>query len=260
VLPKQVTDLTDSFVKVFDSERPQERQFKRAHDKTAAFILQKGLGGWCGFALGPFAQEANSYLQQRANFVRDKLQQSVDSTQIEFYPELNADLKSCFMAHLNPSVKAAETYFEMLRQSANASPTFTERARTGFENIVLRINAELDLFAAEYGAKRKNDLTAKQTINIGTMHGPVGKFANCQVNVYDYSSVNQLLIDHQIPKHDRRELEDIVDEMKDAPPEKKTPLLARAEAWVVKHKELLGVGVEAVGRVIGAAGQHPPKP
>jgi hypothetical protein len=74
--------------------------------------------------------------------------------------------------------------------------------------------------------------------------------------VYDYSSVQQLLIDHQISKADRRELEDILDELKEAPSEKKRSLLARAEAWFVKHKEGLGAGAEAVGRAIGAAMKH----
>jgi hypothetical protein len=51
-----------------------------------------------------------------------------------------------------------------------------------------------------------------------------------------------------------------MDELKDAPPEQKKSLVARAEAWIVKHKELLGAGAEAVWRAVGAAIQHSQKP
>jgi hypothetical protein len=83
--------------------------------------------------------------------------------------------------------------------------------------------------------------------------GVAGNVHGSQVTVYDYSSINQLLVDHQIPRKDRRELEDIMDELKDAPPENKKSMLQRGEEWIVKHKELLGTGAETVGRAIGAA-------
>ena len=101
---------------------------------------------------------------------------------------------------------------------------------------------------------------ASNIYHIGTVHGAVGNLSNSpttvnntHVTLYDYSSIQQLLIDHKIPKQDRRELEDIMDELKEASPDKKPTLLARAEKWIVKHKELLGVGAEVVGKAIGAA-------
>ena len=47
-----------------------------------------------------------------------------------------------------------------------------------------------------------------------------------------------------------------MDELKDASPEKKPSLIKRGEDWIVKHKELLGVAGEAVGKAIGAAMKH----
>jgi hypothetical protein len=98
------------------------------------------------------------------------------------------------------------------------------------------------------------------TFNIGTVHGAVGNLShspttinNTNVTLYEYNSIQQLLVDHKIPKQDRRELEDIMDELKEASPEEKHSILARAEKWIVKHKELLGVGAEVVGKAVGAA-------
>lgn len=89
--------------------------------------------------------------------------------------------------------------------------------------------------------------------NIENFTGVLGDVQNSQVTLYDYGTVNQLLIDHQIPKQDRRELEDIIDDLKEAPSEKKPSLLKRGEDWIVKHKELLGTAAEVVGKVIGSA-------
>lgn len=92
-----------------------------------------------------------------------------------------------------------------------------------------------------------------QVFNIQKFTGVLGNVTNSQVTLYDYSSVNQLLIDHNIPKQERRELEDIIDELKIAPPEMKPSLIKRGEQWILKHKELLGAAAEAVGKTIGAA-------
>ena len=107
----------------------------------------------------------------------------------------------------------------------------------------------------DFDEKEKQSAT-NQVFNIQKFTGILGNVQNSQVALYDYSSVQQLLVDHKIPKQDRRELEDIMDELKDASPEKKPSLIKRGEDWIVKHKELLGVAGEAVGKAIGAAMKH----
>jgi len=103
---------------------------------------------------------------------------------------------------------------------------------------------------------KEKQSASHQVFNIQKFTGVLGNVTNSQVNLYDYSTVNQLLIDRNIPKQDRRELEDIMDELKEAPPEKKPSLLKRGEDWIVKHKELLEAAGEAVGKAIGAATKH----
>jgi hypothetical protein len=88
------------------------------------------------------------------------------------------------------------------------------------------------------------------------MKGVLGNVTNSNVTLYDYNSVHQLLVDHGIPTDARHEFEDILDKLKTATPEKKPSLMARAEKWLVKHKEALGVGAEIVGKVIKGAGGH----
>jgi hypothetical protein len=103
-----------------------------------------------------------------------------------------------------------------------------------------------------FDEKEKQSAT-NQVFNIQKFTGVLGNVQNSHVTLYDYSSVHQLLIDQNVPKQDRRELEDIMDELKVVPPEKKQSLIARGEKWILEHKDLLGAGVEAVGKAIGAA-------
>jgi len=113
-----------------------------------------------------------------------------------------------------------------------------------------KIYAEVDLFCAAYSGQKRQS-AANQVFNVGTVHGAVGNISNSQVAVYDYSSVKKLLIDHNIPKQDRRELEDIMDELKEAAPEKKPSLLQRGEELIVRHKDTLGAAAEIIRKAIG---------
>src|ERR1019366_6532053 len=45
--------------------------------------------------------------------------------------------------------------------------------------------------------EKEKQSAASQVFNIGTVHGTVGNITNSQVTLYDYSSVQQLLIDHR---------------------------------------------------------------
>jgi hypothetical protein len=108
--------------------------------------------------------------------------------------------------------------------------------------------------------EKEKKSAANQVFNIGTVHGTVGNITHSQVSVYDYSSVHQLLIDHNIPKEGRHELEDIMDDLKTATPEIKHSLTKRGEDWIVKHKELLGARAEIVGKAIKAGMPTPPNP
>ena len=89
--------------------------------------------------------------------------------------------------------------------------------------------------------------------NIGTVHGAVGNVSNSPVTFYDNKTINQLVVEKNIPKPDRRELEDILDELKTAEPAKKKSLAARAEELIVKHREALGATAEIIVKSIKAS-------
>jgi hypothetical protein len=89
--------------------------------------------------------------------------------------------------------------------------------------------------------------------NIGTVHGAVGNVSHSPVTFYDNKTINQLFVEKSIPKQDRRELEDILDELKTAEPTKKKSLVSRAEELIVKHREALGATAEIIVKSIKAS-------
>ena len=118
---------------------------------------------------------------------------------------------------------------------------------------------KLGVRGEEMNFNEKEKQTAAGIVyNIGTVQGMVGNVTNSQVTLYDYHSVNQLLVDHNVPKQDRRELEDIMDALKEASPEKKPSLIKRGEDWLVRHKDSLGALAEIVRKAIGVGAGHPP--
>jgi hypothetical protein len=93
-------------------------------------------------------------------------------------------------------------------------------------------------------------------VHIEKFAGVFGNVTNSQVAVNDYSSIAKLLIDQNVPTKERRELEDILEELKTASLEKKKGLIAKAEGWMVKHAETLGTGAEIVGKFIKGLSGH----
>jgi hypothetical protein len=115
----------------------------------------------------------------------------------------------------------------------------------------------LQKLKSERGAKsaeseRKVQGTHHQTFNIQNVTGIVGNVTGSHVSVYDYGSIQQAIKNAGVPREARNEIEDILDELKKGEPERRKSLVARGEAWVVKHQEVLGAAASIVMKAIGA--------
>jgi hypothetical protein len=133
-----------------------------------------------------------------------------------------------------------------------------------YKNIVEAVKNELLQWSLELekrGIKgddmnfdeKEKQAAVHQTFNIQKLTGVAGNVTNSQVAVYDYGTVHQVLKDLNVPQAQRNELENILDELKAAPAEKKPPLLDRGKAWLARNKDVLGATAEIVARVLGAS-------
>src|SRR5665213_274874 len=157
MLPQKINDLTDGFIRVYNLEHSISIELRKAHNRAATSLQQSGLGYNIDGLILYMGKNLTAFLEARAQYLWEKLKQIVTSTKIEHYAELSADLKSKIANYYNPARQAAENYLEQMRQSSKVPTGYTVETKAAFNNILLKINAEMDLFCEEYAAKEKEE-------------------------------------------------------------------------------------------------------
>jgi hypothetical protein len=251
MLPKHVVNLHLGFVQAFDSEHPPVLEFRKAHNPVVWSSAQRGVIFGSG-EVSTIGENLRAFLMEKAGFVWMKLKEVVILTEIEPSPDLSSDLKSQVATHYVPTQKAATQFIEELRQQYNVPRGYTLQTVASFATILIKINAEIDLFCAAY-AVQKSQKSPTGGPSFNNFTGVYGNVTNSHITLYDFGTICQVLKDHGVSRNIRNELEDIMDALKHAEPEKREVLLSRAEQWIVKHQELLGKGAEAVTKAVRAA-------
>ena len=90
-----------------------------------------------------------------------------------------------------------------------------------------------------------------QTFNIQNFTGVLGDVKNSSVNVYDYSSIYQILKQQNVSQSERNEIENILDDLKHAKPNEKASLIEKGKAWIVKNQEFLGASASLIRKTLG---------
>jgi len=165
MLPQKINDLTDGFVRVYDLEHAISIELRKAHNRAATSIQQSGVGYRIDGLILYIGKNLTAFLETTAQYLWEKLKPIVTSTKIEHYPELNIDLKSKIANYYNPARQAAKNYLEQIRQSSKVPTGHTVETKATFNNIRLKINAEVDLFCEGYAAKEKEENQTGATID-----------------------------------------------------------------------------------------------
>jgi hypothetical protein len=204
MLPKQVIDLTDRFVRVFDSERPAAVEFRRAGDQASASYSQAGPAS-DGSAIIAVGKNITAYVDDRTRFIWKKLREAVALTELEAYTELSSDLKLQIATYFDPVRLDVERYMEELRRSAEAPPGCVSATRSALAGILSTINAEVDSFCAKCTSNRNKEiqLAAAQAFSIGNVHRLAGYAIRSRTKL-SRCSARQILVDHTIPRQSKR--------------------------------------------------------
>ena len=99
--------------------------------------------------------------------------------------------------------------------------------------------------------EREKEAARSQIFHIQNFTGVLGNVSHSNVNVYDFDSIHQELKQWKVPQSERNELENILDELKSSPPEKKQSLIEKGKAWIVRNQEFLGAGASIVRQALG---------
>jgi hypothetical protein len=109
------------------------------------------------------------------------------------------------------------------------------------------ITGENMSFEEQEKAAARNNIFHIQNFTAGVL----GNVSHSSVNVYDFDSIHQELKQWKVPQSERNELENILDAMKNSPPEEKPSLIEKGKAWIVKNQEFLGAGASIIRKALG---------
>jgi len=156
---------------------------------------------------------------------------------VSAYGEMSNSIASEFLQRIVVSGTVFKTMIEAVRDRLlDWSIELEKRGITG-ENMS---------FDKEEKQKAQN-----QTFNIQHFTGVLGDVKDSSVNVYDYSSIYQLLKQQNVSQSERNEIENILDNLKHAKPNEKASLLQKGKEWIVKNQEFLGASASVVRKALG---------
>ncbi len=87
---------------------------------------------------------------------------------------------------------------------------------------------------------------ATVTYQIGTFSGVLGNVSSSQIQVGDYATVHAQLKAAGVSQEGRNELENILDELKSAPPTVRDGLVKRGMQWLAKNGSAIGALSETI--------------
>ncbi len=181
--------------------------------------------GWGSADIVAIGKRVVEFVEGRARFIWNKLRQVTTSIEIQSYPSLSTDLKSQLAHYVNSTKQAAVNFMEEIRHEANAASGYTIPTKNALNNILPKINAEIDLFCASLAARQSNQRQSGGT-TIEKLTGISGNVMNSQITVNDFSSITR----------DRETAPE-----KGVPPSKEAQAVidwARTQAWAEYEKLL----------------------
>jgi hypothetical protein len=167
MLPKNVTDLMDGFVRVYDSKQPTEFEFQKAQNKGASEHQRTGMGYGNGQGTVYITRELKDYLEKRANYIWGKMQEAMNAASIDAYPELSNDLKSKFSEYHTPTLNRTFQFIEKFQVMSKENPAVFGHNKNQFYNILLHVNAEIDLFSVNSVMKASKKKTSTRIKILG---------------------------------------------------------------------------------------------
>jgi hypothetical protein len=189
MLPKNVSDLADLFVKVFDDEHPFEFQLRCArvrsipnNDKMPPYQPRSSSDGGV-YVAGKHLKE---FFERRLDFIRDKLQEAIVSTRIPWYPDLADDTKQKISSYYTPQQRRAEIFLAELATAQNTASGYTRESLRGLYNALAKVHADVEMFCAKYATEERMQKEA-QTPTINYVNTVSGHNARVNIGTHDLS-------------------------------------------------------------------------
>ena len=200
------------------------------------------------YKLGPAVLEE---IQSVSNGILEAITRVVSKVGVLPYEELQSDLLREFDL---PFDECAAQVRKLWLSHGRDNPIAAGAFDKSVNEVKAAQHSDIKLFVAEISQapRRGVDGSDRRTLNVHHFTGVLGNVTNSVVKVYDYSSIRSELKRLSIPRSERSELEDILDELKaDPPAATKRSLIEKGKAWIVKNQEFLGAGASIVRQALG---------
>ena len=176
MLPQKVTQLTDNWVKVFDTEYALVYEFRGCRNK--AFRTYKGGIQFQQGAFMEICECAIAYVNRRAQYIWEKLQEAIVSTGIAFYDELSADLQSQLASYMKDTLTKVEEFIKVTQNETQMASGGVIWVMRDVTIILPKLNAAIEMFCSKYSMNEKQNKESQGPTNIYHVQGN-----NARVNV-----------------------------------------------------------------------------
>jgi hypothetical protein len=212
-------------------------------------VLAKSFSGGViqPYKLGPAVLDE---IQSASTGILEAITRVISKVGISPYDELQSDLLKEFdLAFDECAAQVRKLWLSHERDNPIAAGAFDK----SLNEVKAARHSDIKLLVAEISQKRRQVPGADtRTFNIQHFTGVLGDVTNSVVTVYDYNSIRSELKQLNVPRSERSELEDILDELKADPPSTtKRSLIERGKAWIVKNQQFLGAGASIVRQALG---------
>src|SRR5579859_4813629 len=120
MLPNQIIQIGDGLIHHYDRENPSAKKFPEIRNSVLSSWSARGFSGWQSGAVTEIGEQLRFFLEKKGRYIVVILRDILSSATIEFYDDINADMKAYLATHFNPAVTAAKNYLEEIRVEANA--------------------------------------------------------------------------------------------------------------------------------------------
>jgi hypothetical protein len=240
MLPKQIVELAENFIRAHDEQHMPAVEFRNIQQAVLGEEAARGFFGASSGTVLKMRDGKVAYVKQRATVILERLKEAIIGTDTDWYSELSSDMTKQMADWNRPAVEAAGRALAAWCRNNNVNAMFATMDEP-FQTVETQLNAEIALFAAKHNAattKKKQSLTPSVIYNL---HG-----ANPRVNIGSNDFSINVTNSEKIFSELRKVIESRIDDTK-----LRAELLAKAteaeqavgtHAFPKKYNELIALG------------------
>src|SRR5205823_516289 len=93
-----------------------------------------------------------AFIDQKGQFIWNALQRAIAASDIEFYSNLNVDLRTKLMVHLEKTFATAEKWLATVHETHRVPRCYATILKQDYQVLVAKLAAEIEIFCSIHEA------------------------------------------------------------------------------------------------------------